>query len=113
MPGPVEMVDVVLVGLDVGVAEQLVEDPAVQIVKARPRQLTATHQIHRGNVAGPPAVGELGPIPFCALLIPELFEFGDDARTPVDDCAEHVEGQHADHGCTCLPADDAITVSRV
>jgi hypothetical protein len=47
------------------------------------------------------------------LRIAELFEFADDAGAPVDDGAEHVEGQHADHGCTCVPADDVVTFSRV
>jgi hypothetical protein len=65
----------------------------MQIVDPGPRQLATPHPVHCGGIAGPPFVGEDRPIPLQPVAFTECFQLTDDAGPPVDDGAEHIEGQ--------------------
>src|ERR1700682_3719284 len=69
----------------------------MQIVDPRPGQVAATHLIHRRGISGAPAVGEGSPILLDPMASTELLQLADDAGAPIDDGAEHVEGER----CRC------------
>src|ERR1700736_1893357 len=65
----------------------------MQIVDSCPRKVAATHSIHRRGVTGAPFVRETRPILLDPMGSAEFLEFADDAGAPVDDGAEHIEGE--------------------
>ena len=66
---------------------------AVQIVEFGPRQFSVLNAIHVGTVDRSPCVGEGSPVDLQSLGFAELLAFGDNARPPIDDGAEDVEGE--------------------
>src|SRR5437879_6101009 len=115
VPGPIEMVDLsVRQPLDGELRQELLEALAMEVVELRPRALAAPHLVHRRLIEAPPRVGELGPVHREALRLPESLALADEARSPVDDGAEDVEGErfdvHGGHVPLCVVVMSALVV---
>ncbi len=91
MPDPVQCAARVLGHrVEAEIGEHAVEDAPVQDVEDDP--FAALHDLgHRRLVAGAPRARELGAVDAEA----EALDLAPDRAVPVDDGAEHVEGNHA------------------
>src|SRR6201995_4820318 len=69
----------------------------MQVVDPGPRQLAATHAVHRWGITGAPFVRETRPVLLQPMTSAERLQLANDAGAPVHDGAEHVEGQGRGH----------------
>src|SRR4051812_36510276 len=76
--------------------EDVVEDHAMQDVDLRPRQVAAGHTVHRRPITGAPRIRKFSRIYSKTFSFAQRANFTDDAAAPIDDRAEHVEGQRFD-----------------
>src|SRR5581483_2181461 len=104
VPGAIELCPLCFAEAGEAVLRQeLVEDHAVEIVDARPREIAAAHALHRRLISRAPVVGEARPIGGDALLATEPLELADDAAAPIDDGAENVENESLDAALPFIP----------
>src|SRR5215813_7635238 len=68
----------------------------MEIVELRPRAAPAAHLVHGRLIEPSPRVGELGPVDAQALLLAERLALADEARAPVHNRAEDIEGESFD-----------------
>src|SRR5580658_7444653 len=89
----------------------------MQIVEPGPGLPTLAHFGERGLVGTAPGIGELAPIRDDRRTGRERLALADDAATPIDDGAEHVEGESRDaverHDETESCRTDPRTLGRV
>ena len=92
MPGPVQLALLPLVQVGYGqVAQQIVQNHAVQIIDQGPAQFTRHDAAHGRLVTGTPTQGE-----FIGVDIGQhLPDLAHDAAVPVHHRAENVKGQYA------------------
>src|SRR5207245_338604 len=97
VPGAVQVVDLRLgESGDAEPDEELIERHPVEIVELGPRHRAAPHLLQHGLVEAAPRVSERCPADLQALGAPERLTLADQARPPVNDGAEDVEGQRLD-----------------
>src|SRR5262249_46260726 len=112
VPGAIEMSLLLLAQAGNAILhEKLVEDHAMEIVDARPRQRTAAHALHRRLVSAAPVVGKARPIGAEALLPPHRLELANDAAAPIDDGAEDIEDESLDGALSFLPHESDLAFS--
>ena len=96
MPHAVQIIQVVLgETFQTKLGHELIEDHAVEIIDNGPGQLTAPDTAHRRPVPSAPPIRKTRPIDGQPLARSERPAFTYDARSPVDDRAEHIERQRA------------------
>src|SRR5712671_5109349 len=71
----------------------LVEDHPVEFVEVRPGHLAFADLVHRGSVAGAPAVGKVAPVEFESFRFGECAAFLDDGTAPIHNRSESIEDE--------------------